>query len=148
VIRLIVGSYQSGLPVLIHMRDLNYSVSSTLIFASTVKPLASGDYFVAPQRGQCRFKQMTEQGINRLPQRIDDKIGRLVREGGHRALAVRSANSISLNAEPNSALTIPENGNADRFPRFQENSWFRNPGLAPAAFAPDEGWLFLRPRRP
>ena len=25
---------------------------------------------------------MTEPGINRLPQRIDDKIGRLVREGG------------------------------------------------------------------
>jgi hypothetical protein len=70
------------LPVLIHIRGFDTFASSTLIFASTVKPLASGDYFVTPERGQCRFKQMTEPGINCLPQRIDDKIGRLVREGG------------------------------------------------------------------
>jgi hypothetical protein len=92
---------------------------------------------------------MTEPGINRLPQRIDDKIGRLVREGG-RQRPCRPERNFNL-SQCGTQLSVNHTGERETlivFPRFQENLWFRSPGLAPAAFPLDEGWQFLRPCRP
>jgi hypothetical protein len=83
-----------------------------------------------------------------MRQRIDDKIGHFVREGGRQRPCRPERQIRSQSMRTQLSINHTENGNADRFSSFQENSWFRNPGLAPAAFTPDEGWLFLGPCRP